>query len=180
MKIYNFNDRTKVFVSESIAQDDPLEIGKYLLPANATFLPPPKTAKNEVAVFNGKKWEIKHDYRGIYFDKNTGKIIEIKDIGKYRPDNTIQNAPPKEFVKPKYVDNQWIETALKFKNKVVQNSEDVKQITSRLISRLGEDKAKTEKIIAGNNPCPIWDEFLKKRNELLKECQDFIAQHNLI
>jgi len=58
MKIYNFDAGTKHFVSEGIADESPLEPGVFLLPANATFQEPPKTVSNEMAIWDGEKWNV--------------------------------------------------------------------------------------------------------------------------
>ena len=49
-----------------------------LVPACATVIEPPKTGENEVAIFNGKVWEIKKDFRVSH--KICDENFNIKDI----------------------------------------------------------------------------------------------------
>ena len=53
-------------------------------------------------------------------------------------------------------------------------------ITRQRIIEIGfEEKAKSEKLIAGDNPCPIWDAFVQQRSALLSEGDAFISENNL-
>jgi len=57
MKIYNY-DVNGIYVGESIADESPLEPGKFLIPALATEIAPPKATKGKMVVFNGNNWEL--------------------------------------------------------------------------------------------------------------------------
>ena len=56
MIIYNYDPVTKVFTYPEEADEDPKERGKFLIPANATSLPPPTVKPGEVAAFNDGVW----------------------------------------------------------------------------------------------------------------------------
>jgi hypothetical protein len=60
MKIYTYHPVTKIFVSESIADESPLEPGVYLIPAHATDIEPSEFSEDEFSVFNedSKSWGI--------------------------------------------------------------------------------------------------------------------------
>lgn len=60
MKYYSYHPVTKIFVSEGIADESPLEPGVYLIPANATSIEVPEFSETEFAVFNEdlNSWEI--------------------------------------------------------------------------------------------------------------------------
>ncbi|MFZ0615419.1 MAG: phage tail assembly chaperone [Chthoniobacterales bacterium] len=58
MKLYNFDAGTKIFTTEGIADESPLEPGVFLLPANATFIEPPNVKSNEVATWDGTQWSV--------------------------------------------------------------------------------------------------------------------------
>lgn len=81
MKVYKYNEN-KIYIGEEEALLDPLETkyqGKniYLLPANATF-EKPKLKENEVAVFEGNKWNYYKNILGKYYYEDG--LHEIKDI----------------------------------------------------------------------------------------------------
>lgn len=83
MNLYNYDKNTKEYLSTTLASADPMETkikGEFvpLVPAYATLLKPPKTDKNEVAIFNGKVWEIKKDFRVSH--KICDENFNIKDI----------------------------------------------------------------------------------------------------
>jgi len=99
MKIYNYSPTTKEFLSITDASLDPLETaasGKnvYLIPAHATDVAPPETGVNEIAIFNGKGWDILPDFRGvIYWLTDRTKLI-IESIGEEVPGGAFLEVPP--------------------------------------------------------------------------------------
>ena len=83
MNLYNYDKNTKEYLSITLASADPMETkikGEFvpLVPACATVIEPPKTGENEVAIFNGKAWEIKKDFRVSH--KICDENFNIKDI----------------------------------------------------------------------------------------------------
>ena len=58
MKVFNYNPDTGEFVSESEADESPLEPGVFLIPANATDIEPPSYGPGRRAVFADGKWSI--------------------------------------------------------------------------------------------------------------------------
>ena len=83
MNLYNYDKNTKEYLSITLASADPMETkirGEFvpLVPACATLIEPPKTGENEVAIFNGKVWEIKKDFRVSH--KICDENFNIKDI----------------------------------------------------------------------------------------------------
>lgn len=57
MKIYSYSPIDGSFTGVTDADESPLEKGVFLLPANATFQPPPKAKKGQTVVWRGDKWE---------------------------------------------------------------------------------------------------------------------------
>lgn len=55
--VYTFDGQGH-FVDLYIAQESPLEPGVFLVPTNATEIPPPKTSENERAVWSGQGWTV--------------------------------------------------------------------------------------------------------------------------
>lgn len=91
MKIYNY-DKDGLFTYSEDAFLDPEESKKqgknvYLLPNDATFISPPKTDDDEVAVFNDKNWDIVKNYVGKkQINIITQEIAEVKKIGELPKD----------------------------------------------------------------------------------------------
>ena len=104
MNLYNYDKNTKEYLSTTIASADPMETkikGEFvpLVPAYATLLEPPTTDKNEVAIFNGKVWEIKKDFRVSHkiCDENFN-IKDITEIGEIE-ENYLVSADMAELIK---------------------------------------------------------------------------------
>ena len=184
-KLYNYHPITGEFLNSSEAFIDP-ETSKrngydvYKLSSYSTFKEPPLCKDNYVAVFENDDWVTKSDYRGQVLYKPNGEKITITEIDVVFPDDSIFYAPPTDFIKPKFIDGEWKETAIIYRGIMVETKKDVDLVTSSLIKDLGEDKAKTEKLISGNNPSEIWFNFIQNREKLIQEGNDFISKYNLI
>jgi hypothetical protein len=57
-KAYGYNEVGE-FTGEVDCQPSPLEFGKYLIPAWATEVEPPKPKKGQMRIWEGKKWVFK-------------------------------------------------------------------------------------------------------------------------
>ena len=104
MNLYNYDKNTKEYLSTTLASADPMETkirGEFvpLVPACATVIEPPKTGENEVAIFNGKAWEIKKDFRVSHkiCDENFN-IKDITEIGEIE-ENYLISADMAELIK---------------------------------------------------------------------------------
>jgi hypothetical protein len=69
MLVYNYDEKTKEFISAVEAYLNPEETkvqGReiYLVPANATTEVPNKTGENQVNIFEVNRWIVKDDFRG--------------------------------------------------------------------------------------------------------------------
>jgi hypothetical protein len=92
MLINNFNPISGEFISTSEADPSPLEPGKYLFPSFSTDVAVPAVGAHQVAVFNGNSWDIKADYRGLYYYPD-GSPLVITDIGVVVPANALPLPP---------------------------------------------------------------------------------------
>ena len=63
MQIYNYDRFSGEYLFTSYADPNPLEPGKFLIPAFATELAPPEVQENEVRVFENGGWKIHLDFR---------------------------------------------------------------------------------------------------------------------
>ena len=95
MDIYNYHPITGEYLYQSMADADPLEPGKYLLPAFSTDTKPPKTNSQEIAVFDSGKWVKKSDYRKTCYWLPDGSEHRIDEIGATIPDGALLEAPSK-------------------------------------------------------------------------------------
>ncbi|AZO96079.1 hypothetical protein [Halocella sp. SP3-1] len=82
MKIYHYHRETGELIGDSIARENPLEQGEYLIPAYATDVEPLAVGENEAAIFDEAidSWTIVPDYRGQTFwdaDRNKHEITEL-------------------------------------------------------------------------------------------------------
>ena len=62
--VYSYDSQTGEYLGETTAHESPRELGKYLIPANATETAPPKTGEHETAMWDGKAWQVVEDWRG--------------------------------------------------------------------------------------------------------------------
>ncbi|EPL7529837.1 tail fiber assembly protein [Morganella morganii] len=106
MKIYNYHPLTKEFLSEGIADADPLVEDNWLIPAHATTVPVPEIQSGHVPVFDGREWQQTEDHRGVnIYDITTAQKSEIKELGEL-PDGVTTIAPDVEF--PKWNGKRWV------------------------------------------------------------------------
>ncbi|MCD1634501.1 DUF4376 domain-containing protein [Martelella mediterranea] len=81
MKIYHFSAATGEFLGSGQADADPLEEGRFLVPANAVTIAPPAAGPHEASVFSDSRWSLVADYRGqTWFDEN-GNAVEVESLG---------------------------------------------------------------------------------------------------
>jgi len=187
--IYFYNNITKVYEGTGKAILDygkSGDVGKnqYYRVGSSTYIEPPQNLLDtQVAYFDRDllNWYVCSDFRGAQYSLN-GETIIITKLSEGIPEGAtdIIPPPPKSYVKPQYINGEWVETQLFYKGFRVSTKEDVDLITKGSINSLGEEKAKSEKLIAGDGPCEIWDTFVVMRAALLKEGNDFVAEHNLI
>jgi hypothetical protein len=161
MKIYHYNSETKEFIGESEAKIDPMatkRIGSpvYLTPANSTIIQPPKIEKGKSIIFDNE-WKTIDDHRGeIYYKKDSGQEIEIKELGeeknelftpiKYPGNNykwngvdwelDIEKETIEQNKKQKYENNIKIINKLEGELSKSNNFDDLKKIVLDIVSVL--------------------------------------------
>lgn len=81
MDIYHFSAATGEYLGQGKADPDPLEEGRFLVPANSVTVAPPAVGAQQASVFSDGQWSIVADYRGqTWFDQD-GKPVEVDFIG---------------------------------------------------------------------------------------------------
>ena len=93
MKIYNYHPEYKHFSGVSIADESPLELGVFLIPAYATEVEPPQCSSCEIPVFNETSWEIIKNCCGTYYSTITQEKIEHYNP-LTPPENATKEQPP--------------------------------------------------------------------------------------
>lgn len=93
MKIYHYHHETNEYLGEGLADKDPMVADNWLIPAHATKVKPPKTDKNQSAVFDGKEWSVVADYRGFEYWLQDGESHVINELGVEPPDSYLEIKP---------------------------------------------------------------------------------------
>lgn len=94
MKIYNAHPVTGEFMGESLAEADPLEEGKWLIPAHAYLDEPPLPGENQAVIRKGESWDFVEDFRGTSYYMNGAQRYVIEDLGVPVPSGATSEPPP--------------------------------------------------------------------------------------
>ena len=180
MNLYNYDKNTKEYLSTTLASADPMETkikGEFvpLIPACATVIEPPKTGENEVAIFNGKVWEIKKDFRVSHkiCDENFN-IKDITEIGEIE-ENYLVTADIAELIKENpdkfKIQNEEITQKTEEEYQEFLNNKIKKEETEKIKNQLLELDSKAIRpiraILAGTGSA----EDTEKLNEVEKEAK---------
>ena len=129
MKVFNYSKDTFELVDENEAVVNPLEKGKYLIPAFSTTIKPKATKAGFTQCFDEtlQKWEYVEDNREkTVYSKTTKGKIEVDYLGALKDEHTLLE--PKQFDKWSEDTQSWIEDeALK---REFENQEKLQEINS--------------------------------------------------
>lgn len=189
MNLYNYDKNTKEYLSTTLASADPLETkikGEFvpLVPACATVIEPPKTGENEVAIFNGKVWEIKKDFRVSHkiCDENFN-IKDITEIGEIE-ENYLVTADMAELIKENpdnfKIQNEEIaqkteEEYQEFLNNKIKK-EEAEKIKNQLLELDSKAIRPIRAILAGTGSA----EDKEKLNEVEKEAKKLRSELTIL
>lgn len=180
MNLYNYDKNTKEYLSTTLASADPLETkikGEFvpLVPACATVIEPPKTGENEVAIFNGKVWEIKKDFRVSHkiCDENFN-IKDITEIGEIEENylittemaELIKENPDKFKIQNEEIVQKTEEEYQEFLNNKIKK-EETEKIKNQLLELDSKAIRPIRAILAGTGSA----EDTEKLNEVEKEAK---------
>jgi hypothetical protein len=61
MKIYLFNPETGIYLGEDFTDETPMKRGEFVIPSDATTIPPPPVERGQIPVFNAaeRRWEVR-------------------------------------------------------------------------------------------------------------------------
>ena len=180
MNLYNYDKNTKEYLSITLASADPMATkikGEFvpLVPAYATLLEPPTTDKNEVAIFNGKVWEIKKDFRVSHkiCDENFN-IKDITEIGEIEENylittemaELIKENPDKFKIQNEEITQKTEEEYQEFLNNKIKK-EEAEKIKNQLLELDSKAIRPIRAILAGTGSA----EDTEKLNEVEKEAK---------
>lgn len=180
MNLYNYDKNTKEYLSTTLASADPMETkirGEFvpLVPACATVIEPPKTGENEVAIFNGKVWEIKKDFRVSHkiCDENFN-IKDITEIGEIEEKylvtadiaELIKENPDKFKIQNEEITQKTEEEYQEFLNNKIKK-EGAEKIKNQLLELDSKAIRPIRAILAGTGSA----EDTEKLNEVEKEAK---------
>ena len=180
MNLYNYDKNTKEYLSTTLASADPMETkirGEFipLVPAYATLLEPPTTGENEVAIFNGKVWEIKKDFRVSHkiCDENFN-IKDITEIGEIEENylittemaELIKENPDKFKIQNEEITQKTEEEYQEFLNNKIKK-EETEKIKNQLLELDSKAIRPIRAILAGTGSA----EDTEKLNEVEKEAK---------
>ncbi len=180
MNLYNYDKNTKEYLSTTLASADPMETkirGEFvpLVPACATVIEPPKTGENEVAIFNGKVWEIKKDFRVSHkiCDENFN-IKDITEIGEIEEKylvtadmaKLIKENPNKFKIQNEEIAQKTEEEYQEFLNNKIKK-EETEKIKNQLLELDSKAIRPIRAILAGTGSA----EDTEKLNEVEKEAK---------
>ncbi len=186
MQNHYFDEETGEYTGgeDAPARLDPRETelqGKdiFLCPRFATHIVPPVTGANEVAVWDDEfeQWEVKADFRGQVYYERFGEMKTVTEIGVLVPTGADYSLDPpdEEIHMPKLHYGAWVENGIVFHDRLVLGKTEVDTVVRFEIKDIGvgEEKAKTLKMLAGEDACPEWDEWVSERQSLIDEGNTF-------
>ncbi len=87
MKIYIYDMKTGVFITEQEAQKNPKRSGEFIYPPNYTLIAPPDCEENEAPVFTNGAWKIVPDYRfKQIINTRTFELDYVQKVGELEDD----------------------------------------------------------------------------------------------
>lgn len=93
MKVYHYDEQTRIYAGESFADKDQLVQGEFLMPALATSVPPPVFGDHQTAVFDGERWTVVPCFLGVQYWLPDGSYYVISEVGVVPPSDA-QYIPP--------------------------------------------------------------------------------------
>lgn len=105
MKIHHYDPNTREFLFSDDANPDPLEPGRYLVPASSTEVEPPEAKEGFRAAFVDDAWTVLRDARGLYYSTETGMPERVETLGELPAELTTEPRPSPLHI---YRDGAWV------------------------------------------------------------------------
>lgn len=91
--VYLFDEVTNEFTGEYMAQESPLEPGVFITPVHSTELQPVSPPAGKYNYFDGAKWRLKDDTRGVWFRPDRA-TVEVDDLSAAIDPTWSRTEPP--------------------------------------------------------------------------------------
>lgn len=124
--IYNYDPITFEYISQGVAERNPLDETQPIVPACATTIVPPESIEKYAIVWIGNKWEYKEDHRGeVWYNAKDKSMETIDFIGVlpdfyYAPDSPIANKPDGDYWKYDSNLDKWVGDTLLYKQYILE------------------------------------------------------------
>lgn len=105
MIIYHYHPITGEFITEGIADADPLVPDNWLIPAHSTTEQPPPKESGKAIVFENGSWKTVLDLRGTVYYLPDGSAHKITAFGKELPEGALLEKPeptPEQLLEQAY------------------------------------------------------------------------------
>lgn len=102
--IYHADSLTGEFIGSGLADPDPMEPGKWLIPARAYREKPPEPGERKVAVWGENGWELIADFRGQVYSIMDGSAVQHHALGELPYGLTVNVRPGLDYV---WLSGEW-------------------------------------------------------------------------
>jgi hypothetical protein len=113
MLIYHYSSDIGEYISQSDAQESPLEPGVPLIPRFATADAPPAVSSHEAATWDGSTWQVVPDYRAVSVCQvdAEGYFVSVKpmQIGEPLSAGLVLADEPAGIKRPRWDGAAWVD-----------------------------------------------------------------------
>ncbi len=92
MKVYQTNE-LGYFTNETVADPNPRNPGRFLIPYGCVETPPPELGEHQVARYVDGEWIVVPFYVGYQYWTEDGKRFVIKEVGEEPPEGHLTSKP---------------------------------------------------------------------------------------
>lgn len=91
--IFHYHALTHEYLGSSLAEPDPLDANRWVLPDSATLIAPGEPSEGFISVFEGDDWDHKQDCRGQTWWTEAGVPVVIEFLGDPAASGLLSVAP---------------------------------------------------------------------------------------
>ena len=143
-------DHQGIFVSAIKCQPCKIELGKFLLPARATWIAPPEQVDGKMRVFNGVKWEYRDiPKQAVVVEAPVQKSLEIRENPELLK-LTVDNMRADLEIRVMKAAGASIEN---FRSKLSEFDSDIEQLnrlTNGIVSNVSDHQGMIDSVVMMN------------------------------